>query len=78
VYRPTLAKWMPQAALAAPAEPLPRFDGLLALAIPALEAAAVPAVPDLLAYAELRYRGTEQALEAAELLLPRVLRDAAA
>lgn len=29
--------------------------------------------PDLLAYAELRYRGTEQALEAANLLLPTVL-----
>ncbi len=48
------------------------------LAMPALEGAAVPAAPDLLAYAELRYRGTGQALEAAELLLPRVLRDAAA
>ena len=32
-----------------------------------------PMAPDLLAYAELRYRGTGQALEAAELLLPRVL-----
>lgn len=32
--------------------------------------------PDLLAYAELRYRGTGQALEAAELLLPRILDDA--
>ena len=29
--------------------------------------------PDLLAYAELRYRGTGQALEAAEILLPKVL-----
>jgi len=29
--------------------------------------------PDLLAYAELRYRGTDQALEAAALLLPKVL-----
>jgi hypothetical protein len=36
-----------------------------------------PVAPDLLAYAELRYRGTEQALEAAELLLPRVLDHAA-
>ena len=26
--------------------------------------------PDFLAYAELRYRGTAQALEAAEILLP--------
>lgn len=38
---------------------------------------AFPIAPDLLAYAELRYRGTEQALEAAELLLPRVLNHAA-
>lgn len=36
-----------------------------------------PVAPDLLAYAELRYRGTEQALEAAALLLPRVLDHAA-
>ena len=35
-----------------------------------------PVAPDLLAYAELRYRGTGQALEAAELFLPRVLDDA--
>ncbi|MGH9322403.1 MAG: type IV toxin-antitoxin system AbiEi family antitoxin [Vicinamibacteria bacterium] len=34
---------------------------------------AIPAAPDLLVYAELRYRGTGQALEAAELLLPKVL-----
>ena len=33
--------------------------------------------PDLLAYAELRYRGTEQAHEAADLLLPLVLNDGA-
>ena len=37
----------------------------------------VPVAPDLLAYAELRYRGTGQALEAAELLLRKVLADAA-
>lgn len=36
-----------------------------------------PMTPDLLAYAELRCRGTGQALEAAELLLPRVLDDGA-
>jgi hypothetical protein len=34
-----------------------------------------PLAPELLIYAELRYRGTEQALEAAEMLLPRVLND---
>jgi hypothetical protein len=32
-----------------------------------------PVTPDLLTYAELRYRGMGQALEAAEPLLPRVL-----
>ena len=47
------------------------------LAIPAMRAPG-SCCPDLLAYAELRYRGTGQALEAAQLLLPRVLRDAAA
>jgi hypothetical protein len=36
----------------------------------------IPAAPDLLAYAELRYRGTGQAVEAADLLLPKVLGDA--
>ncbi len=36
----------------------------------------LPAAPDLLAYAELRYRGTAQALEAAELLLPSLLDNA--
>jgi hypothetical protein len=43
------------------------------LATPKPAAHAIPVAPDLLAYAELRYRGTDQALEAAELLLPRVL-----
>lgn len=33
----------------------------------------LPLAPDLLTYAELRYRGIGQALEAAELLLPRIL-----
>jgi hypothetical protein len=48
------------------------------LAIPKVTAGGVPTAPDLLAYAELRYRGTGQALEAAELLLPKVLSDATA
>ena len=47
------------------------------LAMPAAHATGVPIAPNLLAYAELRYRGTQQALEAAELLLPKVLADAA-
>ena len=37
----------------------------------------LPVAPGLLVYAELLYRGTGQALEAAELLLPEVLDDAA-
>jgi hypothetical protein len=42
------------------------------------EGSAVPMTLDLLASAELRYRGTGQALEAAELLLPTMLGDATA
>jgi hypothetical protein len=37
----------------------------------------LPVAPDLLAYAELRYRGTGQAIEAAEMFLPRLLDDGA-
>ena len=65
------------------AQPTTREGNLLVieppgpLALPAPEGPGVPVAPDLLAYAELRYRGTEQALEAAELLLPRVLDHAA-
>ena len=47
------------------------------LAIPETADGGFPVAPDLLAYAELRYRGTGQALESAELLLPRVLDNAA-
>jgi hypothetical protein len=36
-----------------------------------------PVAPDLMAYAELRYRGTTQALEAAEMLLPTAVADGA-
>ncbi len=43
------------------------------LAIPGTVDGGTPVAPDLLAYAELRYRGTGQALEAAEMLLPKVL-----
>jgi hypothetical protein len=45
------------------------------LAMPTTAKRVIPVAPDLLAYAELRYRGTAQALEAAELLLPNVLGD---
>jgi hypothetical protein len=37
----------------------------------------LPVAPDLLAYAELRYRGTGQAIEAAEMSLPGLLDDGA-
>ncbi len=43
------------------------------LAIPEGAGDGFPLAPDLLVYAELRYRGTRQALEAAELLLRSVL-----
>ncbi len=46
------------------------------LVIPEAANDELPLAPDLLAYAELRYRGTGQALEAAELLLPTVLNHA--
>jgi len=65
------------------AQPAVRAGNLLVieppgpLAIPQAADEGVPVAPDLLAYAELRYRGTEQALEAADLLLPLVLNDGA-
>lgn len=64
------------------AQPAVRGGNLLVIeppgpvAIPKAATKAIPVAPDLLAYAELRYRGTDQALEAAELLLPRILGDA--
>lgn len=65
------------------AQPAAHAGNLLAieppgpLAIPTMNGKGIPVAPDLLAYAELRYRGTQQALEAAELLIPMVLGDAA-
>jgi hypothetical protein len=64
------------------AQPATRGGNLLVieppgpLAIPEAAQNAVPVAPALLAYAELRYRGTGQALEAAEMLLPKLLGDA--
>ena len=60
------------------AQPTGRGGNLLVIEppVPAAtpqEQEAPPVAPDLLAYAELRYRGTGQALEAAELLLPGVI-----
>ena len=66
------------------AQPAARDGNLLVieppgpLAIPQADTVGVPTAPGLLVYAELRYRGTGQALEAAELLLPQVLGDATA
>jgi hypothetical protein len=61
------------------AQPVERGGNLLVieppgpLAIPVEVEAGPPTAPDLLAYAELRFRGTDQALEAAQLLLPTLL-----
>jgi hypothetical protein len=61
------------------AQPAARGGNLLVielpgpLAMPDNATARPPVAPDLLAYAELRYRATGQALEAAEMLLPLVL-----
>ncbi len=77
---PVLADRDTQKALVA--QPAAQEGNLLAieppgpLAIPTMNGKGIPVAPDLLAYAELRYRGTQQALEAAELLLPMVLGDA--
>jgi hypothetical protein len=66
------------------AQPAVRGGNLLVIeppgpvAIPQPDDDLIPTAPDLLAYAELRYHGTGQALEAAELLLPKVLGDATA
>jgi hypothetical protein len=63
------------------AQPAARAGNLLVIQPPAPAATPhggdndSPVAPDLLAYAELRYRGTAQALEAAEILLPMVTGD---
>jgi hypothetical protein len=60
------------------AQPAARGGNLMVIAPPAPVATAnlghdqPPIAPDLLTYAELRYRGTAQALEAADMLLPTV------
>jgi hypothetical protein len=68
------------------AQPAARFGNLLVVEPPAplvispatAMSRKTPIAPPLLVYAELRYRGTDQALEAAELLLPRLTGDAEA
>jgi hypothetical protein len=65
------------------AQPAARGENLLVIEPPAPVATPEgaedrpPVAPDLLAYAELRYSGTEQALKAAELLLPTAIGDSA-
>ena len=66
------------------AQPAARGGNLLVidppgpLAIAAEMDDGLPVAPDLLVYAELRYRGAGQALEAAELILPHVFDHATA
>jgi hypothetical protein len=77
VYAPEAAFDDPALLLALPAQPAARGNllvidppGPLALG---QQEGGLPTAPLLLQYAELRYRGTEQAGEAADLLLPRLL-----
>lgn len=83
IYAPVRALEDREAQKALVAQPAGRGGNLLVIEPPGPLATAgeteddLPVAPDLLAYAELRYRGTGQALEAAELFLPRVLDDAA-
>ena len=60
------------------AQPAPRVGNLIVIEPPgpALlknQERGIPVAPNLLIYAELRYRDTQQALEAAEMLLPDVI-----
>ena len=83
IYAPVRALEDREAQKALVAQPAARGGNLLVIEPPGPLAIAgetdddLPVTPGLLAYAELRYRGTGQALEAAELLLPTVLDDAA-
>lgn len=83
IYAPTRALEDRETQKTLVAQPAVRGGNVLvieppgALAIPEAAEGGLPVAPDLLVYAELRYRGTGQALEAAETLLPRVLDHAA-
>ena len=83
IYAPVLEFENREMQKAIVAQPAARAGNLLVidppgpLAIPDGPDRGPPVTPEVLAYAELRYRGTEQALEAAELLLPKVLEDGA-
>ena len=79
VYAPLRMMEYPAIQAALVAQPAARGGNLLVieppgpLAMPTELINGFPFAPDLLAYAELRYRGTGQALEAAELLLPHLM-----
>ena len=83
IYAPARALEDREAQKALVAQPAARGGNLLVIEPPGPLAMAgrtgddPPVAPGLLAYAELRYRGTGQALEAAELFLPEILDDAA-
>ena len=83
IYAPVRALEDRETQKALVAQPAARGGNLLVIEPPGPLALAgkadddPPVAPGLLAYAELRYRGTGQALEAAELFLPEVLDDAA-
>ncbi len=83
IYAPVRALEDREAQNALVAQPAARGGNLLVIEPPGPMAIAgeiddnLPVAPGLLAYAELRYRGTGQALEAAELLLPKIFDDAA-
>ena len=83
IYAPVRALEDREAQKALVAQPAARGGNLLVIEPPGPLAMAgradddLPVAPRLLAYAELRYRGTGQAQEAAELFLPEVLDDAA-
>ncbi len=82
IYAPVRALEDREIQRALVAQPAARVGNLLVIEPPGPLAMAgvtddgLHLAPDLLAYAELRYRGTGQALEAADLLLPKVLDDA--
>jgi hypothetical protein len=84
IYAPVRALEDRETQKALVAQPTERGGNLLIieppgpLAIPEAADTGFPVAPDLLAYAELRYRATGQALEAAQILLPVVLQNGAA
>ena len=82
IYAPAPALENREIQKALEAQPAARGGNLLVieppgpLAIPDTPDNGIFTAPDLLTYAELRHRGTDQALETAEMLLPKVLEHA--